>query len=85
MPLLEKCVLCRTDYEAKRLGSMYCAPACKHRAMRLRHAAAQELADTRAAQVESLLVRQTHALAVGAEPSVIAAISREAEALFGSV
>ena len=83
MPLIEKCVLCRTDYEAKRLGSMYCRPACKHRAMRQRHAAAQELADARAAQVEELLARQTQALAVGADPAILSALSREATALLG--
>jgi exosortase/archaeosortase len=85
MPLLEKCVLCCTHYEAKRLGSMYCRPACKHRAMRRRHAAAEALADTRAALVEDLLARQSHALAVGADAAVLAALAREAEALFASV
>jgi hypothetical protein len=83
MPLLEKCVLCRTDYEAKRLGSMYCRPACKHRAMRQRHAAARELADTRAALTQDLLVRQTQAIAQGANEAVLSALSREAAALLG--
>lgn len=83
MPLFEKCVFCRADYEARRLGSMYCAPACKHRAMRRRQALSQDLAATRAALVEDLLVRQTHALAVGADEAVLSALAREADALLG--
>jgi hypothetical protein len=83
MPLIEKCVVCRADYEARRLGSMYCAPACKHRAMRRRQALAQELAESRAALTLDLLTCQTQAIADGADAPVLSALAREADALLG--
>lgn len=83
MLLIEKCVFCRADYESRRLGSMYCRPACKHRAMRRRQALAQELADTRAALTQDLLTRQTQAIADGADEAVLSALAREAEVLLG--
>lgn len=83
MPLIEKCVVCRADYEARRLGSMYCAAACKHKAMRRRQAVAQELAEARAALTQDLLIRQSQALADGADEGVLSALAREAAVLLG--
>jgi hypothetical protein len=79
---LEKCVVCGDLYESRRLGSMYCRAACKHKAMRRR----QDAVNTRNSQAADLLRRQTRAVTDGADPAVLASIIREAEALFaGSV
>lgn len=73
-----KCQICASPFEASRSDAVQCGPACRQAAFRVRQGAAN--AHNRLAA--DLLRRQTRAVIDGADPAVMAALAREAEALF---